>query len=57
MFSMIPGAVHWKVGIDMVADVTVAVLEETLHSMPQRTAVISNVISRYPQIGHFEEEF
>jgi dienelactone hydrolase len=50
------GAVDWKVGIDIVADVTAAVLEETLHCKPQRTAVLSNVESRYPQIGHFEEE-
>ncbi|MBN1654177.1 MAG: hypothetical protein JXA30_10405 [Deltaproteobacteria bacterium] len=49
------GTVDWKVGIDIVADVTVAVLEETLHCKPQRTETISNIESRYPEIGHFEQ--
>ncbi len=50
------GAIDWKLGVDIVADVTVAVLEETLHCKPQRAATISSIRSRYPEIGHFEEE-
>jgi hypothetical protein len=48
--------VDWKVGIDIVADATAAVLEETLHCKPQRTSILSGFQSRYTQIGHFEEE-
>ncbi len=48
--------VDWKLGIDIVADATTAVLEETLHCKPQRTSILTNFQSRYSQIGHFAEE-
>jgi hypothetical protein len=47
--------VDWKLGIDIVADATAAVLEETLHCKPQRTAILSSFQSRYAEVGHFQE--
>ncbi|MBN1653563.1 MAG: hypothetical protein JXA30_07280 [Deltaproteobacteria bacterium] len=48
------GTINWKTGVDIVSDITVAALEETLHCK-DRSSAISSIASRHPEVGDLRE--